>query len=220
MTPEESLQIRPDTALTAATVPASLNEAIETALRTRPDLRMARLVEAAAQAGLRLVEAQARPSVTINTRYTTDRALTSLPAPFTPFPDSGRTLTVGISIGLPVFNRNQGAKAEAATAITQTQQRRAFIEAAIRAEVASAFVRQQAAAKSVAIFEQGVTVRSQDNLRAIRGAYEIGAFKVTELLTEQRRLLDAQKEFIEASAERARALADLQTALGIIEEKQ
>ncbi len=220
MAPEESLQLRADSSLTAAAVPALLNEATEMALRTRPDLRMARLVEAAAQAGLRLVEAQARPSVTISTRYTTDRTLTSLPAPFTPFPDSGRTLTVGVSIGLPVFNRNQGARAEAAVAITQAQQRRVFIEAAIRAEVASAFARQQAATRALAIFEQGVLGRSQDNLRVLRGAYEIGAFKVTELLAEQRRLLDAQKEFIEASAERARALADLQTALGIIEEKQ
>lgn len=220
MAPEESLQLRADSSLTAAAMPASLNEALETALRMRPDLRLARLVEAAAQAGLRLVEAQARPSVTINTRYTTDRTLTSLPAPFTPFPDSGRTLTMGVSIGLPVFNRNQGAKAEAATAITQAQQRRVFIEAAIRAEVASAFARQQAATRALAIFEQGVLGRSQDNLRVLRGAYEIGAFKVTELLAEQRRLLDAQKEFIEASAERARALADLQTALGVSEEQQ
>ncbi len=118
--PEEPLQLRAD--FPAVLTSASLNEAVETALRTRPDLRKARLVEAAAQAGLRLVEAESRPSVTLTARYTTDRSLTSLPPPITSFPDSGRTVTMGVSIGLPVFNRNQGAKAEAAVAITQAQQ--------------------------------------------------------------------------------------------------
>lgn len=217
---EETLQIREElarTALSALTI--TLNEAVETALRTRPDLRLARLMEEAARAGLRLAEAQAGPSVTINARYTFDRTLTSLPAPLTPFPDTGRSLSFGVSIGLPVFNRNQGNKAEAAVAITQAQQRREFIEAVIRAEVASAFTRQQAAANALATFEQGVIGRSQDNIRAIRGAYEVGAFSVTELLAEQRRLLDLQKEFTEALAERWRANADLQSAMGIIEEK-
>ncbi len=217
---EETLQIREELAQTALPVlTITLNEAVETALRTRPDLRLARLMEEAARAGLRLAEAQAGPSVTINARYTLDRTLTSLPAPLTPFPDTGRSLSFGVSIGLPIFNRNQGNKAEATVAITQAQHRCEFIEAVIRAEVTSAFARQQAAAKALATFEQGVIGRSQDNIRAIRGAYEIGAFRVTELLAEQRRLLDSQKEFTEALAERWRAIADLQSAMGIIEEK-
>ncbi|HWP45065.1 MAG TPA: hypothetical protein VNO14_17615, partial [Blastocatellia bacterium] len=52
-------------------------------------------------------------------------------------------------------------------------------------------------------------------IRSVRGAYEIGAFRITDLLVEQRRFIDLQREFIEALAERYRALADLQAAMGI-----
>lgn len=46
------------------------------------------------------------------------------------------------------------------------------------------------------------------------GAYKAGAFRVTDLLVEQRRYVDSQREFIETLAERYRALADLQSAIG------
>ncbi len=87
----------------------------------------------------------------------------------------------------------------------------------MRAEVASALARYQAAQASLATFEQGVIARSNENIRAIRAAYDVGAFRVTDLIAEQRRLLDSQREYTEALAERYRALADLQSAMGGIE---
>ena len=129
--------------------------------------------------------------------------------------DKDRLLTFGVSIGIPVFNRNQGAKAEAAAAIAQARKRREFAETVVRSEVASAFARYEAAKNALAIFEQGVLDRSAQNIRSVRGAYEIGAFRVTDLLVEQRRYIDLQREFIEAMAERFRALSDLQSAMGI-----
>jgi outer membrane protein, heavy metal efflux system len=128
--------------------------------------------------------------------------------------DQDRLLTFGVSIGIPIFNRNQGTKAEAEAAILQARRRREFAEAVVRAEVASAYARYEAVKQSLAIFEQGVLERSRQNIRAVRGAYEIGAFRITDLLVEQRRFIDSQREFIEALAERYRALADLQDAIG------
>lgn len=56
--------------------------------------------------------------------------------------------------------------------------------------------------------------RATDNILAVRGAYEIGAFRITDLLNEQRRLFDFQREYTEALAARYRALADLNSAMG------
>lgn len=196
-----------------------LEAAIEIALRTRPDLRLARLTEEAAQAGLRLAKAQAAPQVAVTARYSTERTITTLPAPFVSVPDSGKALSVGVSIGLPIFNRNQGGQAEAAVVIAQAQRRREFIEAVVRAEVGSALARYHASQSALATFEQGVIARSNDNIRAIRAAYEVGAFRVTDLIAEQRRLVDAQREYTEALTERWRALSDLQSAIGVIEQK-
>lgn len=194
-------------------LPGSLEAAIEIALRTRPDLRFARLTEEAAQAGLRLARAQSAPDLTASARYTTNRSVFDS-TPVGPIADRDRLLTFGVSVGIPVFNTNQGAKQEAALAIDQAQKRREFLEQLVRSEVTAAYARYDASNKALITFEQGVIGRSTENIHAIRAAYQLGEFRITDLLTEQRRLLDAQREFTESLAERYRALADLQTAIG------
>lgn len=193
--------------------PGSLEAAIDIALRSRPDLRLARLSEEAAQAGLRLARAQSTPDLTASARYTMNRS-TFDSTPVGPIVDRDRLLTFGVSIGIPVFNTNQGAKEEAALAIDQAQKRREFLEQLVRSEVTAAYARYDASNKALSTFEQGVIGRSTENIEAIRAAYQLGEFRITDLLAEQRRLLDAQREFTDALAERYRALGDLQAAIG------
>ena len=194
--------------------PDSVDAAIEIALRTRPDLRLARLNEEVARAGLKLARAQSAPDVVASTKYSQNRSVFN-DTPVGPISDRDKLLTFGVSVGIPVFNRNQGVKAEAALAITQATRRREFLETVIRSEVASAYARIDAVQNALLTFDRGVITRSNDNIRAIRAAYQIGEFKITDLLTEQRRLLDSQRDFTETLTERYRALADLQSAMGI-----
>lgn len=193
--------------------PASLEASIEIALRTRPDLRLARLTEEVAQAGFRLARSQSAPDVTAFTRYTLSRSAFD-DTPVGTLRDRDKLLTFGVSVGLPVFNKNQGAKAEAAIIISQAKVRREYLEQVVRSEVASAYARYEAAGTALLTFEQGVIARSNENIRTLRAAYEIGAFRVTDLLAEQRRLVDSQRDFTETLTERYRALADLQQAIG------
>ena len=210
----ESLRLREDLATPALPdPPASLEAAVDIALRTRPDLRLARLIEEAAQAGLRLARAQATPDVTAFSRYTMNRSVFDN-TPVGVLRDKDRLLSFGVSVSIPLFNKNQGAKAEAEAAILQARRRREFAETVVRSEVASAYARYHAAQAAMDTLREGVLARSQENIKAVRGAYEIGAFRITDLLVEQRRFIDSQREFIEAMAERYRALADLQAAIG------
>ncbi len=215
----QSLRLREGLALVAlAAPPGSLEAAVEIALRTRPDLRFARLEEEAAQAGLRLAKAQAVPDVTLSARYGTNQSSFDT-TPIGPLSDRDRIFTVGVSVPLPLFNRNQGAKAEAAASITQAQRRREFVEQVVRVEVTSAWARYEAAQAATKTFEEGVLALSANNVRAVRGAYEVGAYRISEVLAEQRRSLDAEREYTEALAERYRARADLQAAIGTPEKQ-
>jgi cobalt-zinc-cadmium efflux system outer membrane protein len=166
-----------------------------------------------ARAGLSLAQSQTGPEVVASTKYIQNRSLFD-DTPVGPISDRDKLITFGVSVSIPIFNRNQGTKAEAALAINQAERRRDFLETAVRSEVASAYARLDAVQRSLTTFDQGVISRSNDNIRAIRAAYQIGEFKITDLLTEQRRLLDSQREFTEALAERYRALADLRIAIG------
>lgn len=218
--PEEPLRLREELAPpTLARPPATLDASIEIALRTRPDLRLARLNEEVAQAGFRLVRAQNRPDVAAFTRYTLSRSAFDA-TPIGTLRDRDRLLTFGVSVGIPVFNRNQGASAEAQAAIEQVRTRRRFVESVVRSEVSSAYARYEAARAAVASFETGVINQSNENIRVIRAAYELGQFRVTDLIAEQRRLVDSQREFTEALTEQYRARADLQAAIGTPAEPQ
>jgi cobalt-zinc-cadmium efflux system outer membrane protein len=213
--PAEPLRLREDLLTPVLPAPpASLEAAIDIALRERPDLRLARLNEEVAQAGLSLVRANSTPDMTAFSRYTLNRS-TYEDSPVGVRNERDNLLTFGISIGIPIFNRNQGAKAESAAAISQARTRREFLESVVRSEVESAYARYQAAQAAVTTFEQGVIGRSTENIRVVRAAYELGQFSITDLLNEQRRLVDSQRDFTETLTEQYRALADLQTALGI-----
>ena len=214
MSAAEPLRLREDLSKPVLPAPpASLAAAIDIALRHRPDLKLARLNEEVAQAGLSLARANSTPDVTAFSRYTLNRSSYE-DTPVGVRSDRDKLLTFGVSIGIPVFNRNQGTKAEFAAAISQAERRREFLETVVRSEVESAFVRYQAAQAAVATYEQGVIARSNDNIRVVRAAYELGQFSITDLLNEQRRLVDSQRDFTETLSEQYRALADLQAALG------
>jgi outer membrane protein, heavy metal efflux system len=215
MAPDESLRLREDLSEPGLPEPPSSSAtAIELALRQRPDLKLAQLNERAAQAGLKLARAQAAPGVTVSAKYSSDTGITDPPAPFTPVPDQSRRLSFGVSVELPLFKRNQGAIAEAGTAIAQARARREFAEQVVRNEVTSAYARYEAAQTAQRLFEQGVLARSNANISTLGEAYRMGAFRVTELIAEQRRLVDSQREYTEVLTERYRAMADLQTAIG------
>jgi cobalt-zinc-cadmium efflux system outer membrane protein len=214
ISPTEPLRIREDLTAPPSHKPStSLEAAVDMALKTRPDLRMARLTEKVAQAGLNLARAQGRPDVTAFSKYSTNRTVFEN-TPVGVIRDKDKILSFGVSISIPLFNRNQGAKAEGVTAILQAKRRREFVEQLVRAEVASAYARYEAAQSALNIFEQGVLARSTENIKSMRGAYELGAFRMTELLSEQRRLLDSQREYTEALTERYKALSDLLSAIG------
>lgn len=212
---DEPLKLREDiTTARFAGVPATVETSLAVALKNRPEIRVAELEEQLASAGLRLVRAQSKPDITAYTRYTQGRSVFN-ETPVGAISDRDRSLTFGVAIGLPVFNKNQGARAEAEIAIRQAQERRAFAERIVQNEITVAFQRIEAASRALSILESAVLPRSRQNVETIQKVYEIGELKITDLIAEQRRLLDANRDVTETLTERYRASADLFVALGI-----
>lgn len=199
---------------TLPVLPATLETSIDVGSKNRPEIRLAVLEEQLATAGLRLVRSQSKPDISATVRYTQGRA--GFDDPRGEFFQRDRGLTFGVSIGLPVFNRNQGAKAEAEIAIRQAQERRIFSEQVVKSEIVAAFYRIEAAKRALATLETAVLPRSRENIETIRRVYEIGELKITDLIAEQRKLLDANRDLTTTLTERYRAHADLLIAIGAI----
>ena len=210
---DEPLLLREQiSAVNLPVLPTTAEAAVEIGIRTRPDVLLASLEEQVATAGLRLVRAQSKPDLTVYTRYGQGHSNVDLPAGV--FPQRDRNLTFGAAIGIPLFNKNQGAKAEAEIAIRQTQARREFAERVVRGEILSAFQRIEAANRAVSTLETAAIPRTAQNVETFRRVYEIGEIKITDLINEQRRLLDANRDLTEALTASYRAKADLLVALG------
>lgn len=193
-------------------LPRTRDEAVSTALQTRPDVLLTQIEEQVATAGLRLVRAQSKPDLTAYTRYSQGR--TQIGADAGNFSQRDRSLTFGAAIGIPVFNKNQGAKTEAELNIKQSQARREFTERMVRSEIVAAFQRYEAAGNAVRTLQTAAIPRANTNVETFRRIYELGEIKITDLIAEQRRLLDADRDLTEALTEKYRSQADLIIALG------
>ncbi len=212
--PEEQVRLRegftPGDVLGVST---TVEDAVTRALANRPDIAAARANERAAEATLRLARAGAVPDVTPFGRFSSSSSAFD-DTPIGKLTDRSKSIGFGVSIALPIFNRNQGARAEASAAVTQAQQERGYLETTVRAEVESAFRRLRSTDSALATFESGVIARSTENLRTLRAAYQLGEYRITDLIAEQRRVVDAEREYTEILAERYRAAIDLQLATG------
>lgn len=178
-------------------------EANEQALRARPDLEMARAVERLAEA--RIVEARVagRPDASVNAGY--QRMNSSFPvfgindaSQLQPVQDVFNFLTLGVTISLPVRNKNQGAIEAAVADADAAKRRREFTELTIRREVAAAYAQYERAARAMEIYRVGVKEQSSSNLDVLRQTYELGSKTLLDYITEQRRYIELENEYIDA----------------------
>jgi cobalt-zinc-cadmium efflux system outer membrane protein len=194
---------------------ASIDEAVSRALERRPDILSARANERAAEANAKAARAQSVPDVTPFARYGSETSAFD-ETPVGPLKDRSKSISFGVSMTLPVFNRYQGLRAEANAAVAQARAQREVLETTVRSEVTAAYRRLLGADEALSIYERGVLDRSAENLRTLRAAYQLGEYRITDLIAEQRRVVDAQREYTELLAERYRAAVDLMLATGNI----
>lgn len=214
---DEPLRLSGDLSVPPITI--SLADAIERALIERPDLKAARLEEKLAEAEVRLAHAEAIPNLIGFVRYARVRSrfdqlgLTGAGA-LVPIRDTDNVLSAGVSITLPVRNRNRGNIQAAVARREAAHLRRQFVEQVVRREVNAAYSRYESARRALEIFSQRVLGQSEDNLRIIRAAYNLGELRLFDVINEQRRLIDTQKAYTEVLKEYYLALVELERAIG------
>ena len=183
------------------------------AQRSRPELLAARAAEKAAEARLRLAEAGRTPDVVASVRYSTSHLDQAEAGAFAgPIPE--RTLRFGVSIEIPVANRNQGEILSSVAARSQALSEREAAEASITRDVADAFARYRAASESLTLYATGMLPRQRKALESVRQAYGLGGLSVFDVLAEQRRTVEIETAYAAALRDTYAALAALEAAVG------
>ena len=189
------------------------------ALRQRSDLTILRLLEEQAGSEADLARAEARPDITASIRYSRSRSAFdqsgfSENGTITPLRDTDNIVTFGVSIPLSNKKRAEANVDAANSRSTQQRLRLEHLQKSIPQEVAAAYKRWTGATRSMEILMTGVIEPSRKSLSVIEEAYRLGQLRLLDVLNERRRLSDLQLSYIEAQAEAARALNELERATG------
>jgi outer membrane protein, heavy metal efflux system len=215
--PADTLSVSSD--LPVPPIRVSLSELQERAKKDRPDLQSATLLVSQAEAELRLAQAEGRPDLTVSARYSHrnsqfDAFGLTAQGTLTPLRDTDNIITFGLSVPLFSSKQNSGNINAAETRLRAAELRRQHLESVVELEVESAYTRWTASSRAITILNDGVVNRARQNLQVVRQAYTLGQLRMFDVLNEQRRNFDTELSFIDAQAQAAKAVAELERAIG------
>ena len=217
MSSDEPLRLRGDFNDVIAPLPP-LTNATELALSERPDLKLAKAAESFAKARIEQARTQGRLDASLTAGY--QRMDSSYPlngisdaGQLSPIRSTFHYFTVGVSLDLPVRNKNQGAIEAAVAEAEGAKRRREFLELTVRREVASAYALYNSTARAAEIFRVGVKDQANANLDVVRQTYELGSKTLIDYLGEQRRFIELQNGYIDALLDTYKARVEIERAI-------
>lgn len=166
------------------------------ALRSRPDLLATRKDVERAGADTRLQIANGKIDYTVSAAYQNQMS----------YVKDGHLIAAGLTIPLPVFDRNQGEIARARIAAQQAEARVRALQRAIQAEIDNAWAQYNTSRELVERI-RGRLLPEAEQVREITGySYRRGEASLLEFLDAQRAYNDAVQSFNDARADYLRSL--------------
>ena len=182
------------------TVPDSsllLNRIGETA-----ELRLAKLQIDQREASLGLEKAQRIPDLTVSIGSQYDER------------ERERVNVVGLSMPIPLFNRNQGNVLAAARRTDQARDLRNASELRLRTDIQTTLDQWMTANTEVASFNQTILPAAQSAVDTATRGFEMGKFNFLDVLDAQRTLISARTQYIQAIAEATDAWVRIERIFG------
>jgi cobalt-zinc-cadmium efflux system outer membrane protein len=182
----------------SSTVNSLLADVQRRALFNRPDILGALAEYAASQSALQLEIAKQYPDIHLGPGYSWDQG--------------ENKWSVGLSLTLPVFNRNQGPIAEAEARRTETAARFTALQARVIGEVARALAGYQAALRALETADALVSSRKEQQ-HSVQSIFDLGQTDRLELVSVQLEVDSAMLSRLDAFFKVEQSLALLEDAM-------
>ncbi|WP_288381382.1 TolC family protein, partial [uncultured Massilia sp.] len=199
-----TLAVAAPTAIEAPSVPPLA--ALEARLATAPDLRRALAGVAHRSALARVEESRRMPDVTLIVGTQRESSLER--------PGEPRRAVVGVSVPLPLFNRNGGAVLESLRRVDKARDELDAERVRLHAALAQAHGHLVAASEEAALIRDEVVPGAEQAYQAANRGYELGKFGLIDVLDAQRTLVQSRHQYLKAVADGYRALADIERLVG------
>ncbi len=124
------------------------------------------------------------------------------------------TFVLEFSLPLQLFDRNQGAIAEARHRLAQAEAQKRAAALKLNAALAESYTRLANAHSRVIALKTQILPGAQTAFRAVNEGYRFGKFGYLEVLDSQRTWFNARAQFLDALAEYHKAVADVERLTG------
>tara|TARA_Y100001973_G_C5200564_1_gene337309 strand:+ start:834 stop:2099 length:1266 start_codon:yes stop_codon:yes gene_type:complete len=178
----------------------------EVALLTRldnvPQMRLARVEIDRQEAGIKVEKSRRIPDLTVSlgSQYSNE--------------DRERVNLVGLSMPLPLFDRNQGNVLAASRRADQARDLRNAAELRLRSEVQQAYQQWRTAQGTINGFEGGLLASADTALEHTTRGFQMGKFGFIDVLDAQRTLIDVRSRYLQALGEAVAAWVRLERIYG------
>ena len=187
-------------ALAAPAVSLDLQALQREALELRPDIRAEKQRLERNRQNLSLQKAESVPNVTPFFGYKRDFGQ--------------NTAAFGVSIPLPLFNRNQGAVSRASAEISQQQYEANRVELAVRRDVQEAYQTAQTQSEKVKALEQQYVPSARAAREIAQQSYRLGALDLIALLDSERTYRETLRAYNLSLFDYQTSIFQLETAVG------
>ncbi len=199
----------PGTAMAAPIprTPPSVEPLVARALQDRPDLKAARRGKVFAEAMLASAEREAYPDIALGVTFTHSG--------FTISGDNANSVLLGVSLPLPLFDRNQAGIARSRLEEKRVLNDIGRLELIVRHDVTGAVRREERANALLDVYESGgLLSRADASLKIAESWYRGGGASLLELLEAQRTFIETRGQYLRVQDEHRKAKIDVVHAVG------
>lgn len=176
--------------------------ALTARLEQNPDLARWAAEIGQRQAAVAVERAKRFPDVSLSAGY---RRFTEIDA---------NAYVVGVSVSLPIFDRNRRGVEEAHSRLAKGYEERRVAESRVAAALADAYAALASAYDEVTTLSSDVLPGSQQAFDAVSEGYRLGRFGYLDVLESQRTLIGARRQYLRALSDYHKAVASVERLIG------
>jgi cobalt-zinc-cadmium efflux system outer membrane protein len=178
--------------------PIPEQEQIQLLISQNPDIARWDTEIAKARAAIKLKDADAIPDVTLGAgpRYFNET--------------NDNALVMGISMPIPLFNRNQGERLEARHNLSKAEEQRKAAQIKALTDLAQAYQELSSAYLSAAALKENALPGAQSAFNAAQEGYREGKFSYLQVIDAQRTFFEVKRQYVAALADYHKSRAGIE----------
>jgi cobalt-zinc-cadmium efflux system outer membrane protein len=193
------------------TQPKSLAELKQLAFAKRPDIKALEAERERGEASVSLARAEGVPNLTVGLALLRDTR--SMRIGGLEGRDKTCTMSMKLSMPIPVFDRNQAGVQEARARLSSAETRLSAVMRSVEREVETAYSSWQSSEKMLSLYKTEIIPLLEENLKLTEEAWRLGEVGILAVIQEKKRFFEVSDNYLIVHYNRQTARVKLDSAV-------